>query len=499
MPLKRTNKSRVAGGPTFRTICDPVSASTSSAYIAIMWLRLGVVLTDTFITLPSDIDVYQVIEWVVMRNQPILEVDDPLTRGIVKTKAVSSKSVRKYILSMVPLVERAVAAEMPEKFGLLFDGWSDGSVHFVAIFATYLACDEYQETLIAFSPLLQEDDMSAARHLEFIKASLEVYDRSLENVIAFVSDNCSVNQHLSSLAGVPLIGCVAHKFNLAVEAWCEAVDGLSDALKCLRELMAKLRTLKNAAKLRELSHLGAILPNETRWTGKYQMVKRFFRIEQCVAQIEELDAYLPSPAKRRVLERALLHFRRFASISMNIQQKGLLLHRARFVMDNVMEDYPTMSKYLAPDASIVKNKVFESAIVKLLCGKERDLSTSEKRAAASCRLPLSRTAERDETEEDDISEMSYFDQIEAKRRRLNKRAEFLVPNFLPATSCSAERVFSSAKWVLTDVRKRMSPILFEALLFLKVNRRLWDIKTVATAMKLDENSRYELDDDLFYE
>lgn len=104
---------------------------------------------------PHDRDVYQLIEWVVMRNQPISEVENAIINVFFKTKSVSPHSLRKYILSMVPLAERAVIAELPEKLGLLFDGWSDGSVNYVAIIGTYCAAGEYQETLISFSPLLK--------------------------------------------------------------------------------------------------------------------------------------------------------------------------------------------------------------------------------------------------------------------------------------------------------------------------------------------------------
>lgn len=461
--------------------------------------KSGGTISGYFLASPRDTDVYQVIEWIVMRNQPISEIDNYLTRAIFRTKPLSSKSIRKYILSMVPLVEGAVIAELPDRFGLLFDGWSDGSVHFVAIFATYRVEEQYHETLIAFSPLLKEDDMGAAQHLEFIKESLQVYQKSLTNVVAFISDNCAVNQRLSCIASVPLIGCSAHKFNLAVEAWCVESTGLVDALKCIRELMSKLRTLKSAAKLRELTHLGAILPNETRWTGKYQMVKRFFRLETAVSQIEDLDSFLPTPSQRRVLDRALHHLEKFASISHNIQEKGLLLNKARFVFDSIVADYPSMRRYLAKDAAIVQDHQFESAVVKLLNGKEEDLTDLERSAATTCRLATTSHHVEDAQESEEVSHMPYFEQIEAKRRKMNIRAEFIVPDFLPATSCSAERAFSAARWVLTDIRKRMSPILFEAILFLKLNRRLWDLNTVAKAMKLDENARYALDDDEFYQ
>ena len=88
-----------------------------------------------------------------------------------------------------------------------------------------------------------------------------------------------MNRKISSNTSIPLIECASHKFNLAVELWIESQKDLADALKALRELMVQLRTVKNSARLRELTHLGAILPNETRWTGKFEMVKRFLRIE----------------------------------------------------------------------------------------------------------------------------------------------------------------------------------------------------------------------------
>jgi len=47
---------------------------------------------------------------------------------------------------------------------------------------------------------------------------------------------------------------------------------------------------------------------------------------------------------------------------------------------------------------------------------------------------------------------------------------------------SCERLFSAAKHILTDVRKSTSPVLFEAILFLKHNRALWNERTVGKAM-----------------
>ena len=77
----------------------------------------------------------------------------------------------------------------------------------------------------------------------------------------------------------------------------------------------------------------------------------------------------------------------------------------------------------------------------------------------------------------------------AKRLKMQSRLEnigreqFVNLDVIPGTSVNCERLFSLAKHILTDTRKNTTPILFEALLFLKVvNRSLWDAHSVGIAM-----------------
>lgn len=225
------------------------------------------------------------------------------------------------------------------------------------------------------------------------------------------------------------------------------------------------------------------------------MVKRYFRIEESIRKIKELDSYLPSPSDRRSLEESLEHFRNFSSITVCLQKKGLLLNDARQIFDHVCEDYPGMSGYLSVEASIVHDGLFEKAMVKVMSGHENQLNSVERNIISDlCLGPI----ENNST--DSSSNMSYYERIEAKRRRLSSSStKYINCKFIPATSCSVERLFSAARWILTCLRKRMSPILFESLLFLKLNRRLWDLKLVSSAIKIQPKERYiELDHDDFY-
>lgn len=78
------------------------------------------------------------INYLVMKNQPISLVDCPLTQSMSKLKPVSSKSIRKHILSLVSIVrEEELKLCLPDKFILVFDGWTEGTDHYVGIWASY--------------------------------------------------------------------------------------------------------------------------------------------------------------------------------------------------------------------------------------------------------------------------------------------------------------------------------------------------------------------------
>lgn len=117
---------------------------------------------------------------------------------------------------------------------------------------------------------------------------------------------------------------------------------LPDALKGLRELMSHLGNIENAARLRYLTYIGAVLHNDTKWTETFQMVRQFFQIEEYVRGATKVDNYLPTAAHLRSLENALTHFQNFESILKHLQTRRLMLGDARPILNTVCEDYPEM-------------------------------------------------------------------------------------------------------------------------------------------------------------
>ena len=77
------------------------------------------------------------LEWIVMSNLPFVFVESALTRKYSKMEPLSRNSLMKYLRLLTAEVEKMVLNELPEKFGIVIDGWSEGNRHYIAVFACY--------------------------------------------------------------------------------------------------------------------------------------------------------------------------------------------------------------------------------------------------------------------------------------------------------------------------------------------------------------------------
>jgi hypothetical protein len=128
----------------------------------------------------------------------LIEIDNEITQDMLNVKPISSKTLRKYILSLTPLVEKSIAEQLPGKFGLLFDGWTAKTVHYVALKKYVNNAGIQKEHLLALAPLITEEELGAQQHVEFIEATLALYSKTLSNVVVLIADNCNTNRKIST-------------------------------------------------------------------------------------------------------------------------------------------------------------------------------------------------------------------------------------------------------------------------------------------------------------
>lgn len=192
---------------------------------------------------------------------------------------------------------------------------------------------------------------------------------------------------------------------------------------------------------------------------KVRWSRPFFHLKITLTQIKGLDSFLSTFLQQRTIDRELHHLEKFVSILGNFQEKGLVLNKVCFVFDSIIAGYPSMRLYLVTDAAIAQNHQFESKNIKLLNGKEGNIIDFKRGPATTCWLVTTSHHVKDAQEPGKVSHVPCYKQIKAKLHRRNTFAEFLVRDFLPTTSCSADRVFSMVRWVLSDVWKRISPTI----------------------------------------
>ena len=63
-------------------------------------------------------------------------------------------------------------------------------------------------------------------------------------------------------------------------------------------------------------------------------------------------------------------------------------------------------------------------------------------------------------------------------------------NFILGSVAEVERLWSTADRVLDGKRNRTTPLLFEAFLFLKYNKKYWDFNLFVEAWNMQVNKRW---------
>lgn len=92
--------------------------------------------------------------------------------------------------------------------------------------------------------------MTAADHVHHISKTLSLYGKANENIVCLAGDNCSVNQRMAKLLGVPFLTCLV----LAGKSKMAYKPTLIKVVARLSSLTKKASTLKNTTAL-----MGSIL------------------------------------------------------------------------------------------------------------------------------------------------------------------------------------------------------------------------------------------------
>ena len=129
--------------------------------------------------------------------------------------------------------------------------------------------------------------------------------------------------------------------------------------------MTKLRTLKLAAKLRNISTLRPMTYNATRWGSSFAMINRYRELEVVIQTKFALEPMILehklSPREDANIESNYQDLKSFNSVTLALQRDNLDLSSVRFLFDETMKKFPRLEpnqKYEPEyDMDIVSNKL----------------------------------------------------------------------------------------------------------------------------------------------
>jgi hypothetical protein len=499
------------------------------------------------------------VDWILEDNLPFTFVESEKTRENTKLTAISENTLKKYMKALMHKVEGKLAGMLKalKTFGLITDGWTIDSDHYMALFATFAEKDSRGEDVVReflLSCNVQEDisdEVPVADGLDrdelyygltaedmfdhIVVLLVEVYklDVNVENVHEFIEfiagDNVAVQRALCTRIGVPLAGCESHRLQLGVYDSLGPEEKKNAAgvviqqpsaenalIRKLDLLMGELTTLKNWGILRQGFNEGEIMLRPQRrikakWASLVGMLTKWERLREPIARVVHrfpvsVFDKIPNAEEKVTLEQITRALKDFESVAKGLQGGGenrVNRYGARCAFDALLADHDSVERplhHLRRNAAIVNNRHFENAIVKIQSGLEAELSNPEKVAVVRFKIP---TAAPDPAEgvaaAAPVVQLSFFerahkDSHDKKKARLEK-SKYRSTEHVSAMSNICERLFSLAKLIMTHLRKSMDPETLNMLLFLKANKTLWNEKNIFDEIIADFAAAGVADDD----
>ncbi|OWY98843.1 hypothetical protein PHMEG_00030283, partial [Phytophthora megakarya] len=213
-------------------------------------------------------------------------------------------------------VGEKLEVEMGDSFGLIFGGWSHGSMHFVGLFAVYSVDGQLRVPLLGLSPL-EDESQTADTHIKMILVVIGVYNKKGAMVLFLVGNNCVTNRAIATKMVVLLVGCASHRFNLSVKKLLTAHEVI---LETLNGLMVQIRQPNNAAVLAKVTELCPVKRNMTRWSSTVEILERYIKLRGLIKQVDAVEDMVPTGTEYLKVVKLYSHLKKLDSVCKCLQR-----------------------------------------------------------------------------------------------------------------------------------------------------------------------------------
>ncbi|RHZ01858.1 hypothetical protein DYB31_008467, partial [Aphanomyces astaci] len=119
-------------------------------------------------------NVYGWLTWITSSLLPFNFCENEMARRYSNLGPISNKTLMKWMHQMCRWLEAKLKKTPSESFACVFDAWTCGSTHYVAVFASFPSDSlrGYEKVLLALSPINDEDSLTGKIVMELLIAQL---------------------------------------------------------------------------------------------------------------------------------------------------------------------------------------------------------------------------------------------------------------------------------------------------------------------------------------
>ncbi|KAK0419803.1 hypothetical protein QR680_014329 [Steinernema hermaphroditum] len=272
-----------------------------------------------------------VLTFFVAYGVPFQAVDSPEFLHLITTAGGHQKTISRKKLRDEILVREAAQCEhelksvlQKQKISLCFDGFTEGSYHFLSVTATLInSAFEHQTVRIAVISL--DSERAMAENLRtVIYSHLRRYAIKREDLVALTCDGGANAIKLGRIMGLPSVDCFCRVLNLCVK------EGITvrPVFRIVTQIKMAAMTLKNNPMIyKRLKNFvgGKVLkmPNSTRWNSTYEMMQTFCNAEQ------KLREFIRLPEVSKSIVGVAIR----AALSMDMAEINTLCKTLKFLND----------------------------------------------------------------------------------------------------------------------------------------------------------------------
>lgn len=204
------------------------------------------------------------MECVTLALQPFSFAENIVFRMHLKWDSISKNTLLSYLQKMTTHAGKNIKNTLTERFSVFLDGWTTSNTHYVGLSATFTteSSDVFYKVFPANSPIERETSHNSKEHLYFLVFLLSLYDRTVNNLVTLIGDNCSTKQAFSRIVGGHVLFCHIHCYNFAAN---KNIEKKKELVEKIESLMKNLSYSIPCAILDWINPISSKQSNSTLW------------------------------------------------------------------------------------------------------------------------------------------------------------------------------------------------------------------------------------------